>query len=60
MNAPRDPWADFAAEFAEELKAAMTLNAADLDRLAEEYQREAIATAQSEADQEAIRKEYAK
>lgn len=52
MNAPRDPWADFAAEFAEELKAAMTLNAADLDRLAEQYAREQMASANSGTEDE--------
>ena len=74
MNATRDPWAEFADVFAEELAAsnkwppdlinamadAVALNRADLDALSDEYQREQIESAQSEAATAAIQKEYAK
>ena len=46
----RDPWEDFAAVFAEELASAAKWDEETMLRLAEEYEREQIATARSEAD----------
>ncbi len=54
-----DPWAAFAEVFSEEL-AASSLTVEQMDEIADEYQREQIASAQSEASQEALRKEYSK
>lgn len=59
MNAPREPWADFCAEFAEDI-AAVPLTPAELQKLADEYQREQIEIAQSEAAYAANVKEYSK
>ena len=51
----------FAAAFPELMNAAMrVLTDEELQRAADEYQREQIATAESEAAQEAARKEYNK
>lgn len=58
MNAP-DFWSDFSAVFADEL-AAKPLTPEQMDAMADEYQREQIATAQSEATQQAIARSYAK
>jgi hypothetical protein len=54
----RDPWEDFAEVFADVINAHAILSDEDLDAMAAEYQRDAIASAQSEAAQEAARKEY--
>lgn len=59
MNAPREPWADFCAEFAEDINA-KPLTAEELQKLADEYQRDAIDGAQSDAAQDALRKEFNK
>ena len=59
MNA-RDPWADFAAVFAEELLAASVLTPKQMDAMAEEYAKEQIATAQSEQAMAANLKEYSR
>jgi len=48
MSAPRDPWADFAAVFAEEL--AMTTKT--MDAMADNYQREQLASANSGTEDE--------
>ena len=54
MNAPRDPWTDFAEVFAEELAAPM--NADALEAMREQYEREQIETARSEAWQQEMSK----
>ena len=51
MNAPRDPWADFAEVFAEELKAGANWTPQMMDAYREEYEREQIAAANSEQAQ---------
>jgi hypothetical protein len=55
-----DPWAAFAEVFSEELAASTSLTVEQMDELADAYQREQIASAQSEAEQEALRKEYSR
>ena len=60
MSAQRDAWEDFAAVFSEELAAAVTWTPEAMEAAREEYEREQIASAQSEAAFEAARKEYAK
>jgi len=57
MNAP-DLWADFAEVFADVLPTAWT--EAEMNRLADEYQREQIANAQSDAAWAANIKEHTK
>ena len=57
MSAVRDPWADFAAVFADELAAAAKWTPEQMDA-AEAYAREQMASAQSEAAQQAATKEY--
>lgn len=52
MNAPRDPWADFSAVFAEELSAAAKWTPEQMDAAAEAYAKEQMATAQSGAEDE--------
>ena len=59
MNAP-DQFAEFFAAFPDLMRAFVQLTDADKDALADEYQREQIATAQSEATQQAIARSYAK
>ena len=59
MNAP-DVWADFAAVFADELQAAAIWTPEQMQAMSDEYQRDAIAGANSEAAQEAARKEHSK
>jgi hypothetical protein len=59
MNSPRDPWADFAEVFADEMKV-QPLTDAQLEALREEYERAQIDSAQSEAAMAANIKEYAK
>ena len=55
------PLDQFAAAFPDLMAAAMrVLTPQELQQAADDYQREAIATAQSEAAQEAARKEYSK
>ena len=54
----RDAWDDFAEVFAEELAAPLT--PAQMDAMADEYQRDAIASAQSEAAFAANVKEFSK
>ena len=54
-----DPWAAFAEVFSEEL-AASSFTVEQMDELADAYQREQITSAQSDALQEAARKEFAK
>ena len=54
-----DPWAAFAEVFSEEL-AASSLTIEQMDELADAYQREQIASSQSEAEQEALHKEYSR
>jgi uncharacterized protein YeaO (DUF488 family) len=55
-----DPWAAFAEVFSEELAASTSLTVEQMDELADAYQREQIASAQSEAEQEALHKEYSR
>ena len=45
----RDPWEDFAAVFAEEIAAQAKWTPEQMDAIADEYQREQIETARSEA-----------
>ena len=45
MNAPRDPWIDFAEVFAEELAAPLTTE--QMDAMADDYAREQMAGANS-------------
>ena len=54
----RDPFADMVAAFPEFLQSWPILTDAERDAMADEYQREQIASAQSEASQEAARKEF--
>lgn len=54
-----DPWAAFAEVFSEELSAS-SLTVEQMDEIADAYQREQTASAQSEALQEALRKEFSK
>ena len=56
----RDPFADLVAAFPEFLKPWPVLSDADMERMREEYEREAIATAQSEQAAEAIARSYKK
>jgi hypothetical protein len=56
MNAPRDPWEAFSAVFAEELSAAAKWTPEQMDAMADEYQREQIETARSEAAQQEMSK----
>lgn len=58
MNIPRDPWEDFAEAFADLLNQPIT--AEQMDEMADDYQRQQIATAQSEAAWDANMKEYNK
>ena len=60
MNAPRDPWADFAEVFAEELKAGANWTPQMMDAYREEYEREQIAAANSEQAFTATQQEYRK
>lgn len=60
MNAPRDPWADFAEAFSDYLADAEQWTPEQMQAAADEYQRDAIATAQSEAAFEANTKEFNK
>lgn len=53
-----DPFADMAAAFPEFLQSWPILTDAERDAMADAYQAEQIASAQSEAAQEAARKEY--
>ena len=55
-----DPWADFCAEFAPELYAPPPLTQEQMDAMADEYQRDQIASAQSEEAWAANLKEYSK
>ena len=54
----RDPFADLVAAFPEFLQSWPILTDAERDAMADAYQAEQIASAQSEAAQEAARKEY--
>ena len=57
----RDMWAELSSAFAEAFAQPFpVLTPEQLEAMADEYQREQIASAQSEAAQEAARKEYAK
>jgi hypothetical protein len=56
----RDPWEDFAQVFADIIDAQARWTPEQMDAYADEYQREQIASAQSDAAQEQLRKEYAK
>lgn len=56
----RDPWADFAEVFAPELAAANSWTQKQMDAIADQYQREQIATAQSDDAMAANLKEYNK
>lgn len=60
MNAPRDPWADFAAVFSEELADAAKWTPEQMQAAADEYQRAEIASAQSDAAWQANIKEFNK
>lgn len=55
-----DPRADFCEVFAPELRAANTWTPEQMDAMADEYQREQIASAQSEEAWAANLKEYSK
>ena len=57
MNGP-DPWAAFAEVFAEELAANTTMTPEQFDEMADAYQREAIASANSEQAFAATQQEY--
>lgn len=59
MNA-RDPCADFAEVFSDELAAANSWTPEQMQAAADEYQREQITTAQSEAAWQANIKEFNK
>ena len=59
MNAP-DIWADFAQVFAAEIAAQTQWTPEQMDAMAEEYAREQMTTAQSEAAYAANLKEYSK
>ena len=57
----RDMWAELSSAFAEAFpRPDVALTPERLEDMADAYQREQIATARSEAAQEAARKEYAK
>jgi len=58
MNMP-DPWDDFFLVFRDELATAVQWTPEQMDAAADEYQREQIASAQSEQAQEQLRNQYA-